>query len=80
MNKLNREKLIYLVKRIINADFDTEEEYDAAEEYFENSVSDPNARDLFHYVPELTPEEIVEKALSYKPIITAPPQKGEDKK
>jgi hypothetical protein len=41
---------------------------------FKKNVPDPQAANLiFHHKPELTPEEIVEKALAYKPIILPPP-------
>ena len=32
---------------------------------------------IFHHKPELTPEEIYEKAMSYKPLITPPPTRKE---
>lgn len=55
-------------------DFDSEEEFDKALELFCQNVPDPEASDLiFHHEPELTPEEIVEKAFAYKPIILPPP-------
>lgn len=75
MKSLNRNEILQLVERICDADFKTEEEYNQAILLFVDSVPDPEAADLiFHHNPELTPEEIVDKALSYKPIITAPPK------
>lgn len=73
IKKLNKEELIELVKLICNANFDNEHEYDYALELFMINVPDPEASDLiFYHKPKLTPEEIVEKALSYKPLITPP--------
>jgi len=69
MKKLSREELISLVTDICNANFETEEERGEALDLFEANVPDPEATGLiFHHEPDLTPEEIVEKALSYKPI------------
>ncbi|MEV4448419.1 hypothetical protein [Streptomyces mirabilis] len=71
LGDLSREQLIELVRRI--AEFDgTEEEVDAMEALFESSVPYPGAYSLiYHSDPELSPEEIVDKALSYEAI--APP-------
>ena len=69
-------ELLQLVKKICKGEYSTEEERDAMVELFERSVPDPEAADLiFHHKSELTPEEIVEKALSYKPLITPPPSR-----
>jgi hypothetical protein len=67
--KLSREDLVELAKKIINADTETEEEDDELIELFLKSVPDPNASDYF-FAEEydgLTPEQIVDKALAYKP-------------
>ena len=75
--RLSREELLELVVNICNATFDSEEEYEAALESLEINVPDQEAANLFRQInPELTPEEIVEKALAYKPIITPPPPKN----
>ena len=69
MDKLSRQKLIELVTKICEAEFDSEEEYEYALRELEDNVVDPYRSDyIFHHTPELTPEEIVDKALSYKPI------------
>ncbi len=49
---------------------ESEEEEDDLLALFANNVPDPNASDLFFSKENdgLTPEEIVDKALSYKPI------------
>ncbi|MFD4409254.1 hypothetical protein ACFWOX_33180 [Streptomyces sp. NPDC058467] len=71
LGDLNRQQLIELVHRIIEFD-GTEEEVDAMEALFESSVPYPGAYSLiYHSDPELSPEEIVDKALSYEAI--APP-------
>lgn len=74
MNKMTKEELISLVTRIRNVDFQNEDQYDNAIDVLENNVVDPYISDyIFHHKPRLTPEEIVEKALAYKPIILLPP-------
>lgn len=76
VKRLNsREEILTLVEKICFGKYNTEQQRDSMVELFEDSVPDPEAADLiFHHKPELTPEEIVEKALSYKPIITPPPK------
>ena len=49
----------------------SEEEQDAMLAALRASVPDPNVSDLIYYPPDglqLTPDEIVERALSYRPI------------
>jgi hypothetical protein len=68
---LKREQLIELVRRIIEFD-GTEEEVDSMEALFESSVLYPGIYSLIYQSdPELGPEEVVEKALSYEAV--APP-------
>ncbi|WP_327396651.1 hypothetical protein [Streptomyces phaeochromogenes] len=70
LGDLTREQLVELVRRIVAFD-GAEEEVDAMEELFESSVPFPGAYSLiYHAEPELTPEEIVEKALSYRAVAT----------
>lgn len=72
--KLNRKQLIEIVKKICIVDYAIEEEYEQDLSIFLDNVPDPEASDLiFHHNPELSPEEIVDKALAYKPIILGPP-------
>ncbi|SFS52486.1 bacteriocin immunity protein [Marininema halotolerans] len=74
MKRLNREELVELVRRIIDVD-GTEEEIDQMIDLFEEIVPNPKGSGLIFY-PEnedVTPEEIVEEALHYEPIITPPP-------
>ncbi len=72
---LNRNELIELVSKIIAVE-GTEEEIDEMLNLFEKNVPDPEAVDYIYYT-ELSPEEIVDKALSYKPIILPPYNKEE---
>jgi len=65
--KLNREELIVLVTRIMNAAGKTEEENDQLLEEFLDNIIDPEAANYIFY-DNLLPEEVVDKALSYKPI------------
>jgi hypothetical protein len=76
----NKNDLINLVKKIMEADFVTEVEYELHVDYFKRIILDPEVMDLFKHTPELTPEEIVEKALAYKPLITPPPSLPKNKK
>lgn len=63
---MSREELITLVKKI-KAVEGSEEEIQKMVESFMNNVPDPNASDyIFHR--NWAPEEIVDKALAYKPI------------
>lgn len=67
--KLSKEELIKLVEEIIAVNYNTEEEGEVLCDLFDSHFLYPAASNLiFHHDPELTPEEIVEKALSYKPI------------
>lgn len=75
MNKLNRDELINLVKKICLCNYDTENELDEALTLLEGSILDPEVTDYIYNIKyDLTPEEIVDKALSYKLIITPPPK------
>lgn len=72
--KMTKEELIKLVTQICEADFNTEKERRAMIQKFRQNVLDPEAVDLIYYhKPSLTPKEVVEKALAYKPIILQPP-------
>jgi hypothetical protein len=69
MEHLSKDQLIELVKKICEAEFDSEAQRSEWLQLFMYNVPDPEAPNLiFYHKPELTPEEIVEKALSYKPI------------
>ncbi|MBQ0983429.1 hypothetical protein KBZ10_02545 [Streptomyces sp. F63] len=71
LGDLSRDQLVELVRRIVAFD-GTEEEVDAMEQLFEESVPYPGAYSLiYRHDPELTPEEVVDTALSYEAI--APP-------
>jgi len=66
--KLSRQKLIELVENIVNAD-GSEEEIDDWITMVDENVPHPNISDLIFYPDEeLTPEEIVDKAMGYRPI------------
>lgn len=72
---MNRHELIALVERILAGDAPTEEEHDRLIELFEKNVPRPGASDLIfwpeHAIGEsrdLTAEEVVDIALSYRPI------------
>ena len=67
---MTREELIELARKIRFAEGDSEREMDQNIDLFLNNVPDPNATKYF-YSKEfegMTLEQIVDKALSYKPI------------
>ncbi len=64
---MTREELIELVKSITTVENKTEKEIDELLDVLKRNVPDPEVSDLIYY-DELTPEQIVDKALSYKPI------------
>ncbi|MFJ8102035.1 hypothetical protein [Lysinibacillus sp. NPDC096212] len=65
--KIKRDELILLVTRIMNAEGKTEAGDDQLLEEFLHNVIDPEAANYIFY-DNLLPEEVVDKALSYKPI------------
>ncbi len=64
---MNKGELIELVRQIIAIDNKTEKEIDVLTDQLVSNVPHPEVTDLIYYA-DLTPEEIVERALSYKPI------------
>jgi hypothetical protein len=76
---MDREHLIALVRQIMAVDPPTEEEQNRLIHLFEANVPRPGASDLIFWpktVPgvdrELSAEEVVDLALSYKPIALGP--------
>jgi hypothetical protein len=68
MSRRSREELIHMVQQLIDADL-SEEEEDRLVEELKASVLHPRITDLIYYnTPKLTAEEVVEKALAYRPI------------
>ncbi len=70
MNKpLSRDELIILVSKIISGE-GSESEIDEMLDLLERNVPDPHVSDLIFWSDiEYSPEKIVDKAMSYKPII-----------
>ena len=64
--KLSRDELIDLVRKIIDCD-GNEEEIDEMTFLLEQNIVDPEIANYIYY-DDRTPEEIVELALAYKPI------------
>lgn len=67
---MDRNQLIELVKKIQNDEVKKQNEIIELVLLFEENVPDPNASDYI-FVKKyeyMTPEQIVDKALSYKPI------------
>ena len=68
-HKLTRSELIELVYRIQRAE-GTEAELSELLCLLEANVPHPEVSDLIFYAtPELTPEQVIDAALAYKPII-----------
>ncbi len=64
---MDRIELIRLVEKIMRCE-GTEKEQDELLELLEKNVLDPQVSNYIFY-EENTPEEVVDKALAYKPII-----------
>ena len=64
---MKKADLIKLVTEIKEVKGKTEKEIDALIEVLKSNVPHPEVTDLI-YFDDLTPKEIVEKALNYKPI------------
>ncbi len=68
--QLTKEELIELVTKITSGACKNERELEETIDLIEKNIPGPDILELaFHHDPELTPEEIVEKALAYKPIL-----------
>ncbi len=68
MSKLSKNELIELVQKIMEVS-GTEEEQDQMLILLEQNVPDPEVSNLIYWhTPELSAEEVVDKALSYKAI------------
>ncbi|CAN7743057.1 bacteriocin immunity protein [Paenibacillus sp. LjRoot56] len=68
MKVLIKEELIELVRKIMNVE-GSEEEIDNMIEILKSNVPHPEVSDLIYWNEnELTAEQVVEQALSYKPI------------
>ncbi|MCY3830134.1 MAG: hypothetical protein OXF89_13460 [Rhodospirillaceae bacterium] len=76
INLLTRDEIISLIKeieRLLESNLDGKEfdrELEKLNNALEVGVLDPGIRSYVYYEkPELTPEEIADRALAYKPII-----------
>jgi hypothetical protein len=71
MTKLNRQELVELVRRIIESDFETEEESWKAVELLQANVPDPNVTDYIFWPDpidrDVNPAEVIDRALAFKP-------------
>ena len=66
MELWSREQIIDLINQILDVESHTEEEIDRLVEKLKSGVIDPNISDYIFW-DDLTPEQIADKALSYKP-------------
>ncbi|MET8469900.1 bacteriocin immunity protein [Streptomyces sp. NPDC006422] len=68
MSRKSRAELIRMAQQLIDATLPEEEE-DRLVEEFKSAVPHPRVTDLIYYNdPKLTAEEVVDKALAYRPI------------
>lgn len=67
MELWSRDQIIDLINQILDVDNHSEEEIDRLVEKLKSGVIDPNISDYIFW-DDLTPEQIADKALSYKPI------------
>lgn len=65
---LSREEIIDLIKEITDVSDKTEEQIDGLLEKLQNGVLDPEISDYIFW-SDMTPEEIADKVLNYKPIL-----------
>ena len=65
-NELSRQEIIELINQIIACE-GTEQEQEALTHKLKEGVLDPEII-TYVFLSEMTPEEIADKALSYKPI------------
>lgn len=67
-SQMSREELISLVSRIMTGE-DSEEVGDRLVTQLMENVIDPQVTEyIFYSSPQLSPEEVVDKALAYRPI------------
>ncbi len=72
-----RNELVELVRRIMAAEGESQEEADALVEEFRRSVPHPDADELIfypdrHFGGEPSPEEVVDAAMAYRPTEVGP--------
>ncbi len=67
MELWSRDQIIDLINQILDVDNHSEEEIDRLVEKLKSGVIDPNISDYIFW-ENLTPEQIADKALSYKAI------------
>jgi hypothetical protein len=73
--RMSRDELVELVGKILACE-GSEEELDEWQDLLEQNVPHPEVSDLMYYSDrEMTPEEIVDEALSYRPIPLPPPKR-----
>lgn len=62
--------LLEVIIRLCNGGYEDEESLNKDIDYLISNTNDPNVVDYIYSIKyNLTPEEILEKALSYKPIL-----------
>jgi hypothetical protein len=64
---MTRKELIQLVEQILDVEKYSEDQLDEMLELLDRNVPHPAVTDLIYY-DDLSPEEIIDKALDYKPV------------
>lgn len=67
MKQLSKEEIVGMINNILDVQNHTESEINHLIQELKASVTDPKITNYIFY-DELTPEEIADKALAYKPI------------
>lgn len=67
MELFSKEEIVSLIEKITNCEDKSEEEIDELINLLEQGVLDPEISDYIFW-SEMSPEEIAEKAMQYKPI------------
>ena len=70
MTRMNRDELLSIVRKLKSGDYASDAERTRLVSVFERNVPHPNASDLIFFPMKdgTTPEQIVDEALSYRPI------------
>ena len=75
MIETDKKQLIQVVTKLCRGGYKSEGDLNDDIDFVLNSVNDPEVTTYIYSTKySLTPEQIVDKALAYKPIITAPPK------
>jgi hypothetical protein len=68
--KLDRQQMIAVIEQLQNGEFESDEELTPVLESLIYSTGNPHVPDLIFHPkgPELTPEQVIDEALRYRPL------------